>query len=102
MNKYPTINWLGGVESDAFVKTAHLGFIGPYEVRRLMEDFEPGLRYAVFCPPEMRVEDRWNYSCFFVKGENLDPADFDVELDPYHMCLFYELHENLTKKGTKE
>ena len=71
-----------------------VGNIGVYEVRK---GIGKGV-YIVICPPEMRKFNRWNGTRFREEAGNLEPADDDVVLDPYHMCLLYELHEELTSK----
>jgi hypothetical protein len=38
---------------------------------------------------------RHNFTDYYLDGENLEPCDYDVELDPYHMCLLYQLHEEV-------
>jgi hypothetical protein len=38
---------------------------------------------------------RYNFTDYNLVGGNLVPADKDVELDPYHMCLLYQLHEEI-------
>ncbi len=39
---------------------------------------------------------RHNFTDYFLTTEGtLEPADSDVPLDPYHMCLLYQLHEEV-------
>lgn len=70
-----------------------LAWIGPYEVRkRHIEERNRTLTaYVVLCPSELRKPTKYNYTAFVVRGDLLAPYDKDVELDPYHMCLLYQL-----------
>jgi len=41
-------------------------------------------------------DGRYNFTDFAVLSDgNLAPADNDVMLDPYHMCLLYQIHEEV-------
>ena len=38
----------------------------------------------------------YNFTDYFLTTEGtLEPTDSDVPLDPYHMCLLYQLHEEV-------
>jgi hypothetical protein len=71
-----------------------LGWLGDYEVRA----DEERQNFYVICSPEQRKEGRWNYTRFELEDGSLIPADGHVELDPYHMCLLYQLVENLKER----
>lgn len=50
----------------------------------------------VLCPPELRRKGCYNGTRYhFRDNGNLEPEDDDVILDPYHMCLLYQLHKEL-------
>ena len=91
MGKLPILNLDG--KAEPMSRVHHLTVdarIGPYEVRIFVEG-DDAISYVVVCPPEMRKPDTWNYTRFLDDGNgNLRPADNDVELDPYHMCLLYQ------------
>ena len=93
MKRYQVIASDGG-PADVWDSRPTVGNIGVYEVRKGI-----GLgEYIVICPSEMRKLDRWNGTRFRENAGNLEPEDDDVPLDPYHMCLLYELHEELKEK----
>jgi hypothetical protein len=81
-----------------------VGWIGDYEVRVDPKD-GPRLLQAgrvpnlyVLCPAELRTPDSWSYTYFYVLDGRINAADDDVILDPYHMCLLYQLVENLKER----
>ena len=79
-----------------------VGMIGPYEVRKMRAIGDKVMCYFVVCPQKMRRKESWNYSRYNVLPDgNIQPEDDDVPLDPYHMCLLYELHEELSNEGEK-
>ena len=36
-----------------------------------------------------------NFTDYYLRDGTLEPNDGDVPLDPYHMCLLYQLHEEV-------
>jgi hypothetical protein len=89
-------------DADDFVEVAKcptVGWIGDYEVRQGGElTGRPTRNLYVLCPAELRTPGSWSYTYFYVLDGRISPADDDVILDPYHMCLLYQLVETLKER----
>jgi hypothetical protein len=48
--------------------------------------------YTVVKEPPAGGSRKHNFTDYQVRGELIAPEDGDVPLDPYHMCLLYQLH----------
>ena len=47
--------------------------------------------YTVTCHPQ--TVPKFNFTDFFVRSDGIiEPGDAEVALDPYHMCLLYQMH----------
>jgi len=53
--------------------------------------------YTVVAEVDVKARTH-NYTDYFVKGDLIEPGDKDLILDPYHMCLLYQMHAEVGSK----
>jgi hypothetical protein len=80
--------WNSGSEEDSF-----LGHAGPFDVWLDERAIHEGLLIAVVGPDSTKTaEGGHNFDTFRVFGGLLNRDDQeDLHIDPYHMCLIYQL-----------
>jgi hypothetical protein len=101
MPEYPIVKSSGEVVEHSIIEVSlTVASFGKYQLR-VDSEWSLDFPYVLVCDPEIRKEGAWNYSRFHMSNGNIEFADTDVELDPYHMCLLYQLVENF-EKGRKQ
>ena len=87
--RWPLTNTLGDIISSCEMR--FLAQIGEYDV---LYDATNEC-YTVVRELPIGGFRRHNFTDYHPREGNLAPFDIDVELDPYHMCLLYQLHEEV-------
>ena len=61
--------------------------IGIYDIR-----WDSSFPSYTVVGPEQADPHHVNFTEYEIEGDQITPADDDVVLDPYHMCLLYTIH----------
>lgn len=97
MEKFPIVSSGGNEESGQLIHQHEPRELGQYQAYLVDPRLDPDRlmwgAYVVVNPKDRR-DGRWNYTFFALRNGSLEPTDSDVELDPYHMCLLYQLMES--------
>ena len=88
--RYDMMNGTGTLPRSEQERLSFLAWLGEYDLHW----DELNECYAVARPRPVGGEKRHNFTDYFLNGDNLEPADKDVVLDPYHMGLLYQAHEH--------
>lgn len=97
--RWDIFNGLGTHPSSNPRNWAGYGFLCQVGELDLLHRGETVHAYAVTCAPEKRREECWNASPFDLVDGIIHWGDDDVDVDPYHMCLLYQILEERGELG---